>query len=338
MNRNDNNSMEIKEPYDRYLMMLGLSLLTSLFISEEPFLGVLGVTLIFTFAYWEGNYQIVSFARVKYPLFEDSRKRILIQGSLALIYTVSIGLLIAFILQLGDMSSERPGYYKSVVIQGLVITAIISMIYETVYYFQLWKESLLESERLKKNQARLQFESLKNQVNPHFLFNSLNTLSALISVDPVRAERFVQEFAKNYRYVLEVKDKSFVPLEVELEFVRSYCYLQKIRFEDQLIISEEIDSAEENYYIPPLILQNLVENAIKHNSISDKHPLHIQIQLIGDVLQVKNRIHARQGIIDSTKTGLKNIRERMKLVSNRIPEFYEKDGIFYATIPLVLGE
>lgn len=330
--------MEIKEPYDRYLMMLGLSLLTSVFISDDPFLGVVGVTFLFTFAYWEGNYQIVSFARIKYPLFEDSRKRILIQGSLALIYTVSIGLLIAFLLQSTGLAKDQLGYYKSVVIQGLVITAIISMIYESVYYFQLWKESLLESERLKKNQARLQFESLKNQVNPHFLFNSLNTLSALIPVDPVRAERFVQEFAKNYRYVLEVKDKSFVPLDVELEFVRSYCYLQKIRFEHQLIISEDIDSGGENYYIPPLILQNLVENAIKHNSISEKHPLHIHIQLFGGILQVKNPIQARQGIVDSTKTGLKNIMERMKLVSNRVPEFYEKDGCFFAEIPLVLGE
>ncbi|WP_158856045.1 sensor histidine kinase [Lunatibacter salilacus] len=330
--------MEIKEPYDRYLMMLGLSLLSSVFISDGPFLDVVGVTLLFTFAYWEGNYQIVSFARIKFPLFEDSQKRIRIQGGMALIYTVSVGLLLGFLLKWFDLAPERPDYYKSLVIQGLIITAIISMIYETVYYFQLWKESLLESERLKKNQARLQFESLKNQVNPHFLFNSLNTLSALIPVDPVRAERFVQEFAKNYRYVLEVKDKSFVPLEVELEFVRSYCYLQKIRFEDQLIISEDIDSSGKSYYIPPLILQNLVENAIKHNSISEKHPLHIQIQLVGDILQVKNRIQARQGIVDSTKTGLKNIRERMKLVSNRVPEFYEKDGYFFAEIPLVLGE
>ena len=175
-------------------------------------------------------------------------------------------------------------------------------------------------------------------MNPHFLFNSLNTLSALIPVDPDRAERFVQAFAKNYRYVLDVKDKSFVPLEVELEFVRSYCFLQKIRFEDQLVITEDIEATGKNYYIPPLILQNLVENAIKHNRISEKHPLHIYIQLIGDVLQVRNRIHTRQEIADSTKTGLKNIRERMKLVSNSIPEFYEKDGIFYAIIPLVLGE
>jgi len=330
--------MEIKEPYDRYLMMGGLSLVICIFISEGPFMVVLGITGIFTFAYWEGNYRIVSYARSKYPLFEESRKRILIQVGIAFIYTVFIGLFVAFILQLIGIAPERPGYYESAVLRGLIITVIISMIYETVYYFQLWKESLLESERLKKNQARLQFESLKNQVNPHFLFNSLNTLSALIPVDPVRAERFVQEFSKNYRYVLEVKDKSFVPLEVELEFVRSYSYLQKIRFEDQLIITEEIVTSGEAYYIPPLILQNLVENAIKHNSISEKHPLHITINLIGDHLQVKNPIRARQEIADSTKTGLKNIRERMKLVSNRTPEFYEKDGIFYASIPLILGE
>nr|MBI1229494.1 hypothetical protein [Cytophagales bacterium] len=330
--------MRIKEPYARYLMMLGLSLLLSIFIDKSPYLVVLAVTLLYTFCYWEGNYQIVNYARSKYPSYEQSSKRIVIQAIMALIYTVSIGLLVSFVLQQIGLVTEEPGYYLSAILQGLVITTIISVIYEAAYYFQLWKESLLEGERLKKNEARLQFESLKNQVNPHFLFNSLNTLSALIPVDPDRAERFVQAFAKNYRYVLEVKDKSFVPLDVELEFVRSYCFLHKIRFEDQLVITEDIDSEGKHYYIPPLILQNLVENAIKHNSVSEKHPLHIHIQLIGDVLQVSNRIHARQGIADSTKTGLKNIRERMKLVSNRIPEFYEKDGIFYATIPLVLGE
>jgi len=335
---NKRTGTSIKEPYARYLMMLGLSLLLSFFIPASPFWGVFAVTLVYTICYWEGNYQLVSYTRSKYPRFEQSSKRIVIQAILALIYTVSVGVLVSFVLQQLGVISEEPDYYVSAILQGLVITTIISMIYETAYYFQLWKESLLEGERLKKNEARLQFESLKNQVNPHFLFNSLNTLSALIPVDPDRAERFVQAFAKNYRYVLDVKDKSFVPLEVELEFVRSYCFLQKIRFEDQLVITEDIEATGKNYYIPPLILQNLVENAIKHNRISEKHPLHIYIQLIGDVLQVRNRIHTRQEIADSTKTGLKNIRERMKLVSNSIPEFYEKDGIFYAIIPLVLGE
>jgi len=330
--------MVIKAPYDRFLMMLGLSILLSMASNQGHYWVTLVVTLVFTFGYWEGNYQLVGYARIKFPRYEESAKRMLVQGSLALIYTVSVGLFLAFLMQVSGLVPNQSGFYGRVVIQGLVITVIISMVYETAYYFQLWKESLLESERLKKNQARLQFESLKNQVNPHFLFNSLNTLSSLIPVDPVRAERFVQEFAKNYRYVLEVKDRTFVPLDVELEFVRSYCYLQKIRFEDQLIITEEIDTSGNAYYIPPLILQNLVENAIKHNSISEKHPLHIRISVVGDILQVKNPIRVRQEIADSTKTGLKNIRERMKLVSNRVPEFYERDGFFYATIPLILGE
>jgi sensor histidine kinase YesM len=250
-------------------------------------------------------------------------------------YTRVSGSLIFFVFTLFSFTSSDLDSYLYTIGKGVFITAIIITVYETIFYFQLWKASLLESERLKKAQARLQFESLKNQVNPHFLFNSLNTLSSLIHTDADRAEKFIQEFAKTYRYVLDMKDQTFVPLEDELAFVRSYIYLQKIRFDDQLVFENKITSDAEKYFIPPLVLQNLVENCIKHNVVSEKQPLTIELAIRNQVLVVKNNFQEKIGQLASTKTGLENIRQRLGLVTDKKARFYESSGYFYAEIPLI---
>ncbi|WP_157972050.1 sensor histidine kinase [Pleomorphovibrio marinus] len=331
--------MKIHPPFDRFLMMVGLSFLVSLSSdAKSPFLMVWLVSLLFTVAYWEGNYQIVGMVRQKFPRIEQTKKRIFTQVVFSLSYTVLAGIVLVGISHLISYATFEWGFLQRVVLLGLVITIIISIVYEMVFYFELWKEALLEGERLKKTEARLQFESLKNQVNPHFLFNSLNTLSSLIHSNPDKAEKFTQQFAQIYRYVLEVKDKTFVPLEKELDFVQTYIYLQKIRFGDHLIFESEIISGRENFYIPPLILQNLVENAIKHNKISEKEPLTIKMWIDGEWLKVRNNLQLRKDQVASTKTGLNNIQERFRLVSDQDTKFYKQNGYFYAEVPLIRGE
>jgi two-component system, LytTR family, sensor kinase len=330
--------MKIKPPFDRLLLMLGLSILISLLSSQSPFLKVWIVTFLSTIAFWEGNYQIVGLVRVKYPKIDQTNKRIISQVALSLTYTVIVGFLLVGFLHLFSYTTFSWHYLGRIVGMGLVITAIISIVYETVFYFELWKEALLEGERLKKTEARLQFEGLKNQVNPHFLFNSLNTLSSLIHVNPDKAEKFTQEFAQIYRYVLEVKDKTFVPLERELDFVQTYIYLQKIRFGDHLVFENEVITDSQNYFLPPLILQNLVENAIKHNKISEKNPLTIKIWIDEDLIKVSNNLQERKDLVASTKTGLYNIKQRFRLVSDQEPRFYRQNGKFYAEVPLIKGE
>lgn len=330
--------MKIKRPWNRYLMMALLSLVLALGNVYSPFWTVLMISGLFTFAYWEGNFQIVSYIRKKYPKIEQTRTRILVQSGLSLLYTLSVNLLIIWLLHITSVVPYDAGFHQLTILSGLIITAIISMVYETVFYFQLWKEALLESERLKKTEARLQFESLKNQVNPHFLFNSLNTLSALIHVDPDKAELFVQEFSRIYRYVLQVKEKSFVPLEEETEFTESYVFLQKIRFDNHLIFNNKIRTEPGKYFIPPLILQNLVENCIKHNVISEKHPLIVELTVNDGTLTVRNVLQEKESIGDSTKTGLYNIKSRLKLLNDQEPKFYKKDGYFYAEVPLTEAE
>jgi two-component system LytT family sensor kinase len=327
--------MKIKPPVDRYLLMLGLSLLLTVVQPEAPFWPELLVNVVFTFAFWEGNFRLVSWVRKRYPRFHQTRRRILTQVLLSIAYTILAGSMVTFLLHGIDWAPYELDFHLKILGMGLSITAIIAIVYETVFYFELWKESLLESERLKKTEARLQFESLKNQVNPHFLFNSLNTLAALIPVDPEKAEQFVQEFAEIYRYVLEVKDKNLVSLREEMDFAYSFVYLLKIRFGENLTFEHQLERELDHYLIPPLILQHLIENAIKHNLILNDRPLSIRLELKNDILQVTNNLQERSFPAVSTQTGLRNMAQRLRLVANKEAKFYKKEGYFIAEIPLI---
>lgn len=327
--------MRIRAPFDRYLLMLGLALVLAIFRPMGPFWPHALVNYVYTFAFWEGNYQLVGWVRERYPRIQQTKRRILTQTGLSITYTILAGTLVTLLLHLIGWIPYEMAFHLRILVMGLFITAIIAIVYETVFYFELWKTSLLESERLKKTEARLQFESLKNQVNPHFLFNSLNTLASLIPVDPDKAEQFVQEFAGIYRYVLEVKDKTLVPLREEMDFVTSFIYLQKIRFGENLIFDHRLDEELDQYQIPPLILQNLVENAIKHNLILKEQPLVIRLEVNEDSLLVSNNLQERSNPVASTQTGLRNMMQRLQLIVDREAHFYKKEGYFIAEIPLI---
>ncbi|WP_162340076.1 sensor histidine kinase [Cyclobacterium salsum] len=327
--------MKIKAPFDRYLLMLGLALLLANLRTEGHFWHQFIANILFTFVYWEGNYQLVGWVRERFPLMQQTRKRIVTQTGLSIGYTILGGTTVTLLLDLFGWAPYEWDYHLRVLLMGLFITAIIAIVYETIFYFDLWKSSLLESERLKKTAARLQFESLKNQVNPHFLFNSLNSLASLIPVDPVKAEKFVQEFARIYRYVLEVKDRNFVSLREEMDFVSSFVYLLKIRFGEHLKFEQQLEKHLDRYHIPPLILQNLVENAIKHNVILKDRPLVIRLEIQNDTLLVRNNLQKRSYPAASTQTGLRNMVQRLQLVANKDAKFYEKEGYFCAEIPLI---
>lgn len=193
------------------------------------------------------------------------------------------------------------------------------------------------TERQQKENILSQLETLKNQVNPHFLFNCLNTLSALVHEDTLSAEKFILKLTSVYRYVLEQKDNLLVKLEDELVFMRSFFFLQKIRFGDNIHLTEgEFSPTLLNYFIPPLALQVLVENAIKHNIISRDLPLSIEMSIDEEkFLILKNNYQKKESHISSTGIGLYNLRERYSFVTSRKPEFFVKDNSFYAKIPLL---
>ena len=176
---------------------------------------------------------------------------------------------------------------------------------------------------------------LKQQINPHFLFNSLNVLTSLIKLEPDLAEKFTEHLSKVYRYVLENKDNDLVNLQTELDFLDAYIFLLNIRFMDKIEVKVNIQEEKKNLLILPLALQLLIENAIKHNSMSKKNPLKIEIFIDNEnKLNVVNNLQERESHMASTGVGLKNIEHRYKLLEMEPPQFLKTETMFIARIPV----
>lgn len=198
-----------------------------------------------------------------------------------------------------------------------------------------WRTAAIESEQLKTERFAQQYQSLKNQLNPHFLFNSLNVLSNLVYENPDTAARFIRQLSGIYRYVLEVQQEELVSLKQELGFAENYLSLQKIRFEESLQYHIRVN-ADTTGSLPPLSLQLLLENAIKHNVASMENPLRIDIELINDHLIIKNNLQPKSSLPDeSTGVGLANISKRYALLSEKEIEVSSADGHFIVTLPLL---
>jgi two-component system, LytTR family, sensor kinase len=193
------------------------------------------------------------------------------------------------------------------------------------------------AENLQKQLSQIKFEVLKSQINPHFMFNSLNVLSGLINVDVGKAQLFIDEFSHIYRYVLETIEQPVVTLNKELEFMRSYLFLQQIRYGNSLTYSVNIPSELLPMLVPPLSLQVLLENAMKHNIVNEEKPLKIEIYSEGDFLFIKNPVQPK---ISGTSTGLglKNLIKRYALISKLEPKFKVEDNYYIARIPLIKVE
>lgn len=232
--------------------------------------------------------------------------------------------------------------YKEHVIQGVVIAIVLNLFlttfYEGIRLFNRWKHSLVESERLAKENMASKFEALKNQVNPHFLFNSLNTLSSLIYDDASKAELFIDEFASIYRYVLDNRDRLVVSLKEEIEFIKSFFFLLQIRFGKALVFSIHVDGEKLKFSLPTLSLQLLVENAIKHNMVTKEKPLVVSISTENDCIVVKNNLQSREENTTSTGIGLSNLRQRYLLLSDLKPSFIVENEHYIAKLPLIRPE
>jgi PAS domain S-box-containing protein len=193
--------------------------------------------------------------------------------------------------------------------------------------------------KVQKENLQSQFEVLKQQVNPHFLFNSLNVLTSLIKIDPDLAESFTERLSKVYRYVLENKEKDLVSLSTELEFLNAYLFLLEIRFMKKLLIDIKIDKAYYDLQILPIAIQLIIENAIKHNTFSKAQPLKIDIFIDEQQrLNIINNLNERETKLISTGVGLENINRRYALVCDQKPEFIKTNDQFIAKLPLLKSE
>jgi two-component system, LytTR family, sensor kinase len=224
------------------------------------------------------------------------------------------------------------------VLQSSVNTIFILGLTESFYQNEQLRRSEKEKEELQRINLHAQYDSLKQQVNPHFLFNSLNSLSSLITIDPPKAEKFVEELSQVYRYLLQSNEDELTTLGKELGFIKSYLHLLQTRFGGGLQTSIEVGEAAKQCLIPPLTLQLLVENVVKHNEVSLANPLQLCIAAEGtERLRVSNKLQRRSITVPSAQVGLANIIARYRLLDHPYVEVKETEGEFVVVLPLIRG-
>jgi sensor histidine kinase YesM len=207
-------------------------------------------------------------------------------------------------------------------------------IFIIAFFYILWRNSSIKEDRLREENLTFKYKTLKSQINPHFLFNSLNTLSELVYEDAKKADNYIHKLSAIYRYIIENEDVNLIRLELELDFLNQYFNLQQVRDEGKVFLNIEVENPEK-FEIIPVSLQLLVENAIKHNSGSRTNPLNISITQTNDYLIVANNIQRKSQMISSTKVGLKNLKERVKLIMNKDLEIIESNNEFIVKVPIL---
>ncbi|MGC4035296.1 MAG: histidine kinase [Chitinophagaceae bacterium] len=308
---------------------------SKIWLISFPLIFVIGI------ASWYSQVAYNHFIEGKFPSLADSTKRILAKSAVYLLIMSPSVLVIFFLydrfhilgysLQIGDL--------KWGLITGVTVNLVFIGLWEAIYIIDKYKESLAEKEMLEKMGTEQEFENLKSQVNPHFLFNCFNTLSSLIEVDRSKAEIFLDELSKVYRYLLRNNEDGISTVENEIKFIQSYYQLLKTRYGDGLNMTIEIDKRYYPYLLPSLSLQLLVENAVKHNIVSKQQPLTVEIfTTAGNKLVVNNNLQKKQQKEHSTNIGLNNIRSKYSLMKQKGFQIIEGEKNFMAVLPLIWNE
>jgi sensor histidine kinase YesM len=298
------------------------------------------VSIAITVVVWEGNLRIDHWLNGKFPWITMPRKRILVHLLLSVGYSALIIFIGSFISNFFTNSIPIGGrdFLKvtMIILAALVVMSMLLLTIEiSTQFFRHWKNSLVEIEKYRAESLQAQLQNLKSQINPHFLFNNLSVLSSLVYKDPDKSVEFINQLSKVYRYLLDNQASELVTVEEELHFLRSYIFLLQIRFDRNLVISTDVQREDLHRSIPPMALQILLENAIKHNEISSDHPLTISIVTGDEKITVTNSLRPRTLHEPGSQTGLRNIRERYRFFTAAPVEILQDTGTFVVKIPLL---
>lgn len=308
----------------------------------QNYLVTMVISALYSFTIAVGNGFINDYLNKRYSWVEDTKKRTI----LGVISTVIVNVILVFICNyinfilfqkqnVSEFFSGNMGFFNWFTIN---VALFISAILHAKGFVEAWKSSTKQEvvqQKLIAKSANAQFESLKNQLDPHFLFNSLNVLSSLIDENPGQAQRFTASMSKIYRYVLEQKDKELVTVEEEINFAKTYCDLLKTRFEDSVSFDFNVNEKDLKSYVVPLSLQLLLENCIKHNFATSSKPLHIKIYSENGNLFIENNLQQREQVKESAGIGLANIVQRYSLLTKQ-NVFIEKSATFFRVkIPIL---
>ena len=299
-----------------------------------PFYFVLGAILV-----WEVNRIGIIRSRNKYPELAQTRQRVLFQVVWFILGSLTVRVAQTYfyhkfkVWNYVDYTHIRPYFFNTLV--SLTSTVQIAMVFEGIYLYRRWRVSFKETQELKKAHLQSQLDSLKAQINPHFLFNSLNSISSLVYSDPDKASDFIDELSSVYRYLLRENIRELCALGEEIAFIQAYFSLLKTRHGDGIELNLDIPKEYLSRLIPPLTLQLLFENAVKHNIISASKPLVINIFAQNSTLCVENNLQLKRLAILSNKIGLSNIMAKYQLLNQPAVSVFQDDTKFQVTLPLI---
>jgi two-component system LytT family sensor kinase len=284
----------------------------------------------------EGSLFFDRYLNKKLPWFYSPQKRIFIQLGFIVIWAlITVGLPFTAWYFINGHSFEYPPGSVIIFIASIFFLFGFIGISMTINFFKQWQASLLDAEHFKQEKLKADYRVLQNQVNPHFLFNSLNVIIAEIKHNPNTAVEFTRKLSKVYRYVLQSKNHDLISLDKEIIFIKSYIYLHKVRLGDALNFTIEISEEALKKQLPPLTLQILLENAIKHNIANEENELNISIVSSGnDKLIVSNNLQIIENT-SSTYTGLLNLNKRFELLKKDGFTYRKHENKFVIKIPLI---
>ncbi len=334
-------------PFGRFLRNLGGSMILAIIIAVVSYnasfenIKALLITYAWAFAVcytqWIGHTFFFNLLDKKFSWQEDPWKRA-IYGSLAIIIYAVFAYIIVSLLMARIVYGTWPedqlmwGIKTSYV--AIIVSFAVSIVFLAFGFFQSWKNSLLQAESFKAEMLRYKYESLQNQINPHFLFNSFNVLTDLVYEDQKKAVNFISQMSQLFRYVLDSRDKELVPVDEELEFISSFAYLLQTRFEDKLTIEIDVDSQADEVMVP-MSLQLLIENCVKHNEVSASKPLSIKIYRDNSMICVANNLQPKMVGERSTSTGLNNLVQQYSFFTDRQIRISETHKDFTVSVPVI---
>ncbi|GAB4039617.1 sensor histidine kinase [Spirosoma jeollabukense] len=298
-----------------------------------------GVSLVEVSLLWTISRYGIYRSRKRYPTLSQTQQRVVFQVVWFILITGLFRLITSTIYDVTMIWGYHytPLRYLYNMAVGIFCVIPVAAIYEGLYLYRQWRVTYVEAEKLKKITLQTQLESLREQVKPHFLFNSLNTLQGLVMEDEKdQAVTFIINLSQVYRYLLQSNEQLVIPLAKELEFIRAYVDLLKTRFEKGLMLQIDIAPALLAYHLPPLTMQMLVENAVKHNRVSSRQPLTIRIYT--DAAQnvvVVNTRQPKQSAVTSNRMGLTNIAAKYRLLNQADIIIHQTETTFQVSVPLL---
>ncbi|HAT63402.1 MAG TPA: hypothetical protein DCS66_02220 [Flavobacteriaceae bacterium] len=333
--------MSIKRRYS-YSVLIAINIVMiiirlKVFPKEPPsYHIILTITALLLFVLgWESTVLLDRLLEKIIPISKKPLQKICLQIFLSTLLIIFISYSIFFLAN--SMFDLRiiPMWNSVVYLMNFFIAVIFNLTIFGYYYFEEWKYNLVSRSHLEKDQAMVRYDALRNQLNPHFLFNALTSLNSLIFENQQLASEFLQQLSKVYRYTLQNRDKDVVSLKTEMDFVKHYISLMKTRFNGAIQFQIEIAEEDLEKGIVPVISQMLIENVVKHNSITLENPLLIQIKTDGTYLMVKNNVIKKTQVENSNKLGLENLKDLYKYLSDKGLRIESDPNNFAVYIPLI---